>query len=161
MVRKSCWAGNAGRIGSGIFCKPVVVSPITLKIRSSDCGAGGLPPDVDSRQMSLFGAGWSLGSIARLATTGHVQSPDLFRDHRLRGVIADEQASKSSDQFHRSQDRFTQCTTSSRTSREFPGKQIHPTHSSHPLITEGLTLVDSKGPAEDFWWRIFRVSNKR
>src|SRR2546428_313699 len=28
---------------------------------------------------------------------------------------------------------------------EFAGKQIQPTHSSHPLITEGLTLFDLKG----------------
>ena len=28
---------------------------------------------------------------------------------------------------------------------EFPGKQVHPTHSSHPLLVEGLTLVDAKG----------------
>ena len=28
---------------------------------------------------------------------------------------------------------------------EFPGKQIYPTHSSHPLLTEGLTLFEARG----------------
>jgi hypothetical protein len=28
---------------------------------------------------------------------------------------------------------------------EFPGKQIYPTHSSHPLLVEGLTLLHANG----------------
>ena len=32
--------------------------------------AGELPPQVDVRQMSLFGAGWTLGSLKYLAESG-------------------------------------------------------------------------------------------
>ena len=67
---------------------PVVVSPVTLRQRfnpaaSSDepaaVAAGSLPPAVDPRQMSLFGAGWMLGSIAALAVPARHQSPTSRR----------------------------------------------------------------------------------
>ena len=58
--------------------KPVVVSPVTLKMRwnpnatgpQPETPPGELPPQVDVRQMSLFGAGWTLGSIKYLAESG-------------------------------------------------------------------------------------------
>jgi hypothetical protein len=51
--------------------KPILVSPITFKMRwnpdaTSDLAPpapGELPKQVDTRQLSLFGAGWTLGSI--------------------------------------------------------------------------------------------------
>jgi D-apionolactonase len=51
--------------------RPVAVSPVTLKSRKHSNGldqqfslqAGRLPDGVDARQMSLFGAGWTLGSL--------------------------------------------------------------------------------------------------
>src|SRR5206468_7510979 len=52
--------------------RPVVVSPITLRIRDNEraenerSGAlSSLPSDVDPRQLSLFAAGWTLGKIGR------------------------------------------------------------------------------------------------
>src|SRR5438093_13429513 len=61
--------------------RPVVVSPITLKVRANHNAMNEkpgalteLPSDVDPRQLSLFGAGWTLGSLAKLATTGFVHS---------------------------------------------------------------------------------------
>jgi hypothetical protein len=116
--------------------KPVVVSPITLRIRGQN--------DADARQRSLFGAGWTLGSIARLTMTGHIHSLTYFETIGARGLMGDASPSPGSDgpfpggpvvfpMYHL----FADIT-------EFPGKQIYPTHSSHPLITEGLTLVDAK-----------------
>lgn len=56
------------------FCpnKPISVSPITLKIRWNPAATGPerkltpgeWPPQVDARQMSLFGAAWTLGALA-------------------------------------------------------------------------------------------------
>jgi hypothetical protein len=54
---------------------PIVVSPVTLKKRvnpyatgtPAQPAVGELPPAVDRRQMSLFGAGWTLGSLKYLA----------------------------------------------------------------------------------------------
>jgi hypothetical protein len=57
--------------------KDVYVSPVSLrvrsKIKSSEAGKSfgdHLPPDVDTRQNSLFGAAWTLGSIKHLAEAG-------------------------------------------------------------------------------------------
>jgi hypothetical protein len=56
---------------------PVIVSPVTLRQRFNPSAIGeatvgdeDLPASVDPRQMSLFGAGWTLGSIASLAGAG-------------------------------------------------------------------------------------------
>ena len=54
---------------------PVVVSPVTFKPRFNAVATAAestslsdqLPPQVDARQMSLFGAAWTLGAIKRLA----------------------------------------------------------------------------------------------
>ena len=53
---------------------PVVISPITLKPRfnavatasETEPSPNQLPPNVDARQMTLFGAGWTLGAVKRL-----------------------------------------------------------------------------------------------
>lgn len=73
---------------------PVCVSPITLKPRlpqglrcSGSAPDDGLPGDVDPRQMSLLGAGWTLGSLASLAGAG-VESLTLYQTVGMRGVMA-------------------------------------------------------------------------
>jgi hypothetical protein len=72
---------------------PVIVSPITLRQRFNpsaiDDGALGqadLPSSVDPRQMSLFAAGWTLGSIASLTAAG-VASLTYFETVGLRGLM--------------------------------------------------------------------------
>jgi hypothetical protein len=62
------------------FCEglPIAVSPVTLKMRFNpnatgpepEPGPGELPSQVDVRQMSLFGAGWTLGSLKYLGEIG-------------------------------------------------------------------------------------------
>jgi len=52
--------------------RPIVVSPVTFIGRAGPYAAGpptsgGLPGNVDARQASLFGAGWTAGSIKYLA----------------------------------------------------------------------------------------------
>lgn len=55
--------------------RPVIVSPVTLKPRHNPYATGpvppvppgALPPQVDPRQMSLFAAGWTVGSLKYLA----------------------------------------------------------------------------------------------
>lgn len=55
--------------------RPIFVSPVTFIGRFGPWAAGppepgGLPPRVDVRQASLFGAGWTAGSIKYLAESG-------------------------------------------------------------------------------------------
>jgi hypothetical protein len=57
---------------------PIAVTPVTLKARvnpyattpPSPAPPGELPPQVDVRQMSLFGAGWTLAALKYLAEAG-------------------------------------------------------------------------------------------
>lgn len=80
--------------------RPVVVSPVTLKKRFNAVASepepplepGALPPRVDPRQMSLLGAGWTLGSIAYLAGAG-AASITYFETTGWRGVMETEAGS--------------------------------------------------------------------
>jgi hypothetical protein len=72
---------------------PSVVSPVTLRPRFNAVASGdspiaeaALPYDVDARQMSLFGAVWTLGSIKHLAEA-NVQSLTYYETTGCRGVI--------------------------------------------------------------------------
>ncbi len=73
--------------------RPLVVSPITLRPRFNAVATGDeapdpsqLPPQVDSRQLSLFAAAWTLGSIAELSAAG-VASLTYFETTGWRGLI--------------------------------------------------------------------------
>lgn len=109
--------------------KPVVYSPITLRAtpRSSPPG----PEHIDARQKSLFGAGWTLGSIARLAETGNVHSLTYFETIGPAGLMDGNEAFPM---YHVLAD-----------IGEFGATKIFATHSTHPLLTDGLTLVNPQG----------------
>jgi hypothetical protein len=91
------------------FCDatPVSVGPVTLKMRFNPDAFGSippvppgeLPPQVDVRQMSLFGAGWTLGSLKYL-TTGGAARVTYYETHGWRGVMETEQGSLLPDKFH-------------------------------------------------------------
>ena len=77
-----------------------VVSPITLKPRFNAYATGpapqrppeALPPEVDARQLSLFGAGWTLGSLRAVVSSGAL-SVTYYETTGWRGVM--EQAGGS------------------------------------------------------------------
>jgi hypothetical protein len=62
--------------------KPVAVTPVTLRPRTS-------PAPADPRQASLFGAAWTLGSLAYLAESG-VASVTYYRTHGAEGVMNED-----------------------------------------------------------------------
>jgi D-apionolactonase len=73
--------------------KPLVISPITLRPRFNAVATGEesldpaqLPPQVDPRQLALFNAAWTLGSIAALAVT-NVASLTYFETTGWRGLM--------------------------------------------------------------------------
>ena len=77
------------------FCgdTPIAVTPITFRPRFNAVAVveeptadAGLPRQVDPRQMSLFGAAWTLGSIKCLAEAG-AASLTYFETAGWRGVI--------------------------------------------------------------------------
>jgi hypothetical protein len=132
--------------------RPVVVSPITLRIRANENATKELPgaltelpSDVDPRQLSLFGAGWTLGSIAKLATTGFVQSLTYYETTGWRGVMETEAGSPLPAVFPSAPGVVFPMYHVFADIAEFGGRQVCPTHSSHPLLAEGLTLLDGAG----------------
>jgi len=86
--------------------RPVVVSPITLKQRFNSVatsdepepGPDELPPQVDPRQMSLFAATWTVGSLNRLIESG-VASVTYYETTGWRGVIQGDEAPPAPDLF--------------------------------------------------------------
>ncbi|MCW5558831.1 MAG: hypothetical protein KIT22_13515, partial [Verrucomicrobiae bacterium] len=85
---------------------PLAISPITLRPRFNPVADGPenatppeeLPPRVDPRQMSLFGAAWTLAMLAALAPTG-VESLTLFETTGGCGVMETESGSFFPAQF--------------------------------------------------------------
>lgn len=131
--------------------RPVVVSPITLRIRGNAGaaaempGLAELPGDVDARQMSLFGAGWTIGSIARLAATGFVHSLTYFETTGWRGVMETEGGSLLPAAFPSEPGMVFPMYHVFADIAEFGNCQVYPTHSTHPLLADGLTLRDASG----------------
>lgn len=85
---------------------PVIVSPVTLKMRwnpnatsaPKPAPPGDPPPQVDPRQMSLLVAGWTLGSIKYLAEAG-AASLTYFETTGWLGVMETEQGSPLPEKF--------------------------------------------------------------
>jgi len=131
--------------------KPVVISPVTLRPRFNAEAVGPeplqapgeLPFAVDPRQMSLFGAGWTLGSVHALARSG-VSSATYFETTGWRGVMETEAGSPLPELF-----------------ASFPGgvfplyhvladiagsrAEVLVTYSSRPLDAEALALRTGTG----------------
>jgi hypothetical protein len=85
---------------------PLVVSPITLRPRfnpvatgpESDVPFGGLPPQVDPRQLSLVGAAWTVAMLAALAPSG-VESLTFFETTGWLGVMETAAGSPLPERF--------------------------------------------------------------
>jgi len=85
----------------------VVVSPITLRMRwnpsatdtAPPLDAGELPPEVDPRQLSLFGAVWTLGSLATLLPHPHVHALTYYETVGWRGLMERETGSPLPQHF--------------------------------------------------------------
>ncbi len=132
--------------------RPVVVSPITLRIRNNGGAArersGGLndlPSDVDPRQLSLFCAGWTLASISRLAATGFVHSLSYFETTGWRGLMETGAGSPLPKLFPSEPGVVFLVYHVFADIAEFAGRQGYPVFSTHPLEADGLALFDSSG----------------
>ncbi len=101
LVAQSWTVRNAKEICGSL---PVVISPVTLRSRKhqnlpeSDGGRERLPDGVDPRQMSLFGAGWTLGSLKHLSESG-TRSVTYYEAIGWRGVMETERGSPMPDLF--------------------------------------------------------------
>jgi len=119
---------------------PLAITPITLKQRANpDATAreaepepGTLPRSVDVRQMSLFGAGWTLGSFKYLAESG-VHSLTYYETTGWRGVMETDAGSSSSEIFRSLPGAAFPLYHVLADIGEFAGGEILPIRSTHPL----------------------------
>jgi hypothetical protein len=77
--------------------KPVHISPVSFKMRWNPNATGEaiidpeqLPPEVDVRQMSLYGASWVLGTLNSLLTS-EPASLTFFETVGLKGIMQSEE----------------------------------------------------------------------
>jgi D-apionolactonase len=126
-----------------ISAKPVVISPVTLRMRNK-WGTQPGNPDVDARQMSLFGAGWTLGSIARLAGADHLHSITYYETKGWRGLMESEGGSRLANRFPSVPGAVFPMYHVFADLAEFRPQGIYGSTSTHPLQAEAITLFDDK-----------------
>lgn len=126
---------------------PLGVSPVTLKMRFNphatgpepEPAPGALPPPVDERQMSLFGAGWTAGSLKYLSQSD-TQSLTYYETTGWRGVMETEAGSPLPEKFQSLPGAVFPLYHVLADVGEFAGGQVVPATSSDILMVDGLAL---------------------
>jgi D-apionolactonase len=125
----------------------IVVSPVTLKPRfnavaTSEESApppGTLPPQVDPRQMSLFGAAWTVGSLKHLAESG-AASVTYYETTGWRGVMETEAGSAAPDKFRSIVGSVYPLYHVFADAGEFAGGEVVAAVSNAPLAVDGIVF---------------------
>ncbi len=127
--------------------KPIAVSPITLKPRFNPVATTSeptLPPDklpaeVDPRQLSLFGAAWTLAMIKAVAEAG-ADSVTFYETVGWRGVMETETGSTSPEKFPSIPGAVFPLYHVFADVGEFAGGRVVLTETSNPLSVATLLL---------------------
>lgn len=128
-------------------CLPVHVSPVTLQRRfnanvenfeNRSTGAE-MPSQVDPRQMSLFGAAWSVGSLKYLLEAG-AGSITYFETLGERGIMMGDQGSRWPVQFPAKKGMVFPVFHVFRILLRFRGGRIICCRSSQPLLFDGFAI---------------------
>ena len=127
---------------------PLAISPVTLQPRFNPNATGpeptpapgALPAQVDLRQMSLFGAAWTLGSIKYLAETGQVASVTYYETTGWRGVMETAAGSPLPEKFLSLPGAVFPLYHVLADVGDFASGQVIPIQSSDPLRVDGLLL---------------------
>jgi hypothetical protein len=125
----------------------IVVSPVTFKMRFNPNATGEEAPvpdgellsQVDPRQMSLFGAGWTLGSIKYLAESG-VHAATYYETTGWRGLMETANGSPVPEKFASTAGTVFPMYHVFRALADFSDGQVQVSHSSQPLKVECLVL---------------------
>ena len=126
---------------------PIAVTPVTLLARFNPNATGPepapaqgeLPAQVDIRQMSLFGAGWTLGSIKYLSESS-ASSVTYYETSRWRGVMETANGSPLPEKFRSLPGGVFPLYHILADVGEFAGGEVLPSKSSDPLKAEGIVL---------------------
>lgn len=125
--------------------RPVAVSPVTLKPRfnpyagaMAEQAQDGVPPEVDPRQMSLFGAGWTVGSLKYLAE-GSSASVTYYETTGRRGMMDSLDAPSAAEWFRSPAGAVFPLYHVLADVGEWGGSVIQ-SMSSSPLLVDGFVL---------------------
>lgn len=126
---------------------PIAVTPVTLLARFNPNATGPepepepdeLPAQVDIRQMSLFGAGWTLGSIKYLFESG-ASSVTYYETSGWRGVMETATGSPLPDKFRSLPGTVFPLYHILADVGEFAGGEVLVSKSSDSLKVEGVAL---------------------
>ncbi|NJO01215.1 MAG: hypothetical protein HC880_05490 [Bacteroidia bacterium] len=126
--------------------KAIHISPVSLKMRWNPAATGPtvlpppgeLPPDVCPRQMSLYGAIWTLGSIKYLAEAG-ADAITYYETVGKKGLMQSEQPTLT-DQFVANPGELYPVYHLLKALLRYKSFKIRPLQSSHPLVFDGLAL---------------------
>jgi hypothetical protein len=127
--------------------KPLAVTPVTLKPRFNPSATGpepapapgSLPAQVDVRQMSLFGAGWTAGSLKYLSEGG-VYSATYYETNGWRGVMETESGSPLPGVFRSLPGSAFPLYHVLADVGDMAGGKVVPARSSDPLRVDGLAM---------------------
>ena len=141
-------AENVHRFMGGV---PIIVTPVTLKPRPSpliyseepDRSGENLPSCSDVRQMSLIGAGWTLGTLKYLSR-GRVSSVTYYETTGSLGVMELSKDSRSMSQSSVIPGKVFPVYHILADVGEYSGGMVLKTVSSDPLAVEGLALTKDK-----------------
>ena len=125
----------------------IVVSSVTLLPRFNPNATGPqvppapgeLPPQVDVRQMSLFGAAWTVGSLKYLCNSG-IHAVTYYETTGWRGVMEREDGSPLPEQFPSKPGAVFPLYHVLADAGEYAGGEILPVQTSHPLLVDALAL---------------------
>ena len=126
---------------------PIAVTPVTLLARFNpnatgpepEPAPGELPAQVDIRQMSLFGAGWTLGSIKYLSESS-ASSITYYETSGWRGVMETANGSPLPEKFRSLPGGVFPLYHVLADVGEFAGGEVLVSKSSDPLKVEGIVL---------------------
>lgn len=129
--------------------QPVFVSPVSLRQRFNvvatsadpEPAPGVLPPSVDPRQLSVFAASWTLGSLKYLAQA-NTSLISYYETAGWKGFIQGEKPSPVNRFFPAEADQIFPVYEAMKEISEF--SQVIHSWSSHPLLFDGLVLKSEK-----------------
>ena len=135
---------SARALGAGL---PVEVGPITLRKRvnpyatgpASEPEPGKLPAHVDPRQMSLFGAAWTLGAIKHLAEQRAARAT-FYETTGWFGVMEAECGPPLPERFPSFPGQVFPMFHVFADVNEFRGGEVLLSRSTHPLAVDGIVL---------------------
>ncbi len=139
---------NARRFTNGL---PVAVTPVMLtRLKhlplsrdEKKLSAGSLPPGADARQVSLFGAAWTAGSLKALAESG-AASATYHGARGWTGVMERQEGSPAPELFPSRPGGVFPLYHVFAAAGEFRGGEVLPAASSRPWETACLVLKSDK-----------------